>query len=86
MASSDKTLEDMYTNLVIRDEEDDGIVVPNEEVVVSKQTYMLVGRFLTEKTINYNAMQNVLAGLWRPKEGMEVYDMGGFRYSFIFLP
>lgn len=86
MASSDKTLEDMYANLVIGDEEDDGIVVPNEEVVVSKQTYMLVGRFLTEKTINYNAMQNVLAGLWRPKEGMEVYDMGGFRYSFIFLP
>lgn len=64
MARSNVALEDMYGNMVIADEEDEGIVVPNEEVVVSKQIYMLVGRFLTEKHINYNAIQNVLAGLW----------------------
>ncbi|XP_074351624.1 uncharacterized protein At4g02000-like [Apium graveolens] len=29
-------------------------------------------------------MQNVLASLWRPKEGMEVHDIGGHRYSFVF--
>lgn len=46
---------------------------------------MLVGKFLTEKNINYNAMQNVMAGLWRPKEGTEVHEMGGLRYSFVFF-
>lgn len=51
----------------------------------SKPSYMLVEQFLTEKHINFNAMQNVLAGLWRPREGMEVHDMGGGRYSFIFF-
>lgn len=79
-------LEEMYANLVIADEEEEGgIIVPTDEVVVSKQTYMLVGRFLTEKNINYNAMQNVMAGLWRPKEGMEVYEMGDLIYSFVFF-
>lgn len=28
--------------------------------------------------------ENVLASLWRPKEGMEVHDIGGQRYSFVF--
>lgn len=78
-------LEKMDANLVIADEEEDDILVPSEEVVASKKTYMLVGRFLTEKNINYNAMQNVMTGLWRPKEGMEVYEMGGLRYYFVFF-
>ncbi|KAL8106625.1 hypothetical protein AgCh_023404 [Apium graveolens] len=65
----------MYANLVIDDEKEGGIIVPSNEVVAQKQTYMLVGKFLTEKHINYHAMQNVMAGIWRPKEGMEIYDI-----------
>lgn len=30
-------------------------------------------------------MQNVMAALWRPKEGMEVHDIVGMRYSFVFF-
>ncbi|XP_074374460.1 uncharacterized protein LOC141714863 [Apium graveolens] len=45
--------------------------------------YVLVGKFLTEKNINFNAMQNVMAAFWRLKEGMEVHDMGDSRYSFV---
>ncbi|XP_074347321.1 uncharacterized protein LOC141686168 [Apium graveolens] len=30
-------------------------------------------------------MQNVLASLWRPKEGIEVHDVGGHRFSFVFF-
>lgn len=29
-------------------------------------------------------MQNVIASLWRPKEGMEILDLGSQRYSFVF--
>lgn len=80
-----ESLEQMYSNLVIDDEEEGGIVVAANEVVVQKQTYMLVGKFLTEKNININVMQNVMASVWRPKEGMEVHEMGGLRFSFIFF-
>lgn len=30
------------------------------------------------------AMKNVMAALWRPKERMEIYDLGVQRYSFVF--
>lgn len=85
MARSEKSLEDMYENLIIEEEEESEIVVTNTDVVEQKTTYMLVEKFLTEKNINFQAMQNLLASLRRPKEGMEVYDMGGLKYSFIFF-
>lgn len=85
MARAESSLEEMYANLVIEDEEEEEIVVANKEVEEPKQTFVLVGRFLTEKNINFNAMKNVIASLWRPKEGMEIHDLGGFRYSFVFF-
>ncbi|XP_074327914.1 uncharacterized protein LOC141665829 [Apium graveolens] len=81
----DSNLEEMYANLVLEDEEDEGVVVTNEEIPVKEQSYVLVGRFLIEKNINFKAMQNVIASLWRPKEGMEIHDLGNHRYSFMFF-
>ncbi|WOG99650.1 hypothetical protein DCAR_0519004 [Daucus carota subsp. sativus] len=75
----------MYAILVIDEEDEGGIIVASNEIVEQQQAYVLIGRFLTEKNINFNAMQNVMASLWRPKEGMEVNDIGGMRYSFTFF-
>lgn len=75
----------MYAKLVIDEEDEGGIIVASNEIVEQQQAYVLIGRFLTEKNINFNAMQNVMASLWRPKEGMEVNDIGGMRYSFTFF-
>lgn len=36
-----------------------------------------MGRFLTDKHINFNAIRNVIASLWRLKEGMKIHDLGG---------
>lgn len=77
-------LEEMYARMTIEDEEEGGVTVEGEEIIENTQTFVLVGKFLTEKNINFNAMQNVMASLWRPKEGMEVHDLGGARYSFVF--
>lgn len=30
-------------------------------------------------------MQNVIASLWRPREGMEIHDLCDQRYSFVFF-
>lgn len=82
MARGGESLEEMYNNIVIEDEEE--IIVDNNEVEEQKQTFELVGRFLMEKNINFNAMRNVVPSLWRPKEGMDIHDLGGFLYSFVF--
>lgn len=84
MAYQHQRLEDLYSKLSIADEEQNGLVIGVEEVKQTVKEFSLVGKFLTEKNINFNAMQNVLASLWRPKEGMEVHDLGEQRYAFIF--
>lgn len=84
MEHSKPALEDLYARLSIEDEENGGFIIEEAAILANKESYTLVGRFLTEKNINFNAMQNVLASLWRPKEGMEVHDLGDYRYSFVF--
>lgn len=81
---SKSSLEELYANLSIEEEEEHGVIVGAETIHEKKKTFMLVGRFMTDKNINFQAMQNLLASLWRPKEGMEVHDIGGYIYSFIF--
>lgn len=83
MATSKSTLEDLYSRLSLEEEDEGGLVVAAGEIK-ARTTYVLVGKFLTEKNINFNAMKNVIASLWRPKEGMEIIDLGGQRYLFVF--
>lgn len=83
MGTSKTSLEELYARLSLEEEDEGGIVVAKGDIG-KRNTYVLVGRFLTEKNINFNAMQNVIASLWRPKEGMEIVDLGGQRYSFVF--
>ncbi|XP_074352981.1 uncharacterized protein At4g02000-like [Apium graveolens] len=84
MARIDEPLEEMYANLVIEDEEMDEIVIANNTITEQKTTFMLMGKFLTEKTINFQAMKNLMESLWRPREGMEVYSTGDLKYLFVF--
>lgn len=86
MTHSQQSLEELYANITLEDEEEGGIIVGQNDITEPKETFILVGEFLTEKNINFNAMQNVMASLWRPKKGMEVHELGGFRYSFVFFP
>lgn len=56
MAKSAPSLEDIYANLSIKDEEKDGVIVGSDEIIENKQTFVLAGKFLAEKNINFNAM------------------------------
>ncbi|XP_074323064.1 uncharacterized protein LOC141660008 [Apium graveolens] len=81
---ANQNLEQLYSRLTLEEEDVGGIVVGNEEVRPNKKTFMLIGRLLTEKNVNFTAMQNVLASLWRPKEVVEIHNLGAQRYSFVF--
>ncbi|XP_074346275.1 uncharacterized protein LOC141685050 [Apium graveolens] len=83
MATSKSLLEELYASLSLEEEDDGGIDVAESDIK-ARNTFVLVGRFLTDKNINFNAMKNVMASLWRPREGMDVLDLGEQRYSFVF--
>lgn len=78
-------LEEMYSRPRLEEEDEGGVVVGAHEVIAQTNTYVLVGKFLTDKHKNFQAMQNVLASIWRPREGVEIHDLGGQRYSFVFF-
>ncbi|KAM6543198.1 hypothetical protein CsatB_007645 [Cannabis sativa] len=46
--------------------------------------WCLVGRFLTERSIDFDAMQHLLASLWQPGKGMFVKELDTNRYLFQF--
>lgn len=64
MASEPMNLEEMYARLTLEEEEESGLVVEGEAERKQQQTFVLIGKLLTEKNVNFQAMQNVLASLW----------------------
>lgn len=83
MATRTIGLDELYARLALEDQDEGAVVVGDAEVTQAKKQYILIGQFLTEKNINFNAMKNVLASLWS-REGMEIHDIGGSRYPFVF--
>lgn len=62
MELSSINLEEMYSCLAL--EEEAGVVIREGEIGQRNEIFVLIGRFLTEKNINFEAMQNVLASLY----------------------
>ncbi|XP_037496341.1 uncharacterized protein LOC119371035 [Jatropha curcas] len=72
--------------LSVNGEEDDGLVFEEDDELStgSDNSLCLVGRFLIDKTINFQAMKQTFASLWRPFMGMSVNEEGTGFYRFQF--
>lgn len=81
-----KEMEESFAMIRIEDEEDGGIVYEGEDETHADidVRWCLVGRFLTESTIDFQAMQHKLAALWRTGRGMYVKELQPNRYIFQF--
>lgn len=84
MATSEKQSEfDIgtgYASMTIDEEEDSGLIIEGEDIDVGNNykieyRFCLVGRFLTDKVINFTAMKNTMASLWRPRKGVCIKDL-----------
>lgn len=42
----------------------------------------IVGRFLTDQSINFNLMRARIASIWKPKDGVSVKSIGGIGTCF----
>ena len=78
-----------YENVSIEEEEEGGLIVEGDDVDEGEETkidfrYCLVGRFLTDKVINFSAMKNTMASLWRPGKGACIKDLSSTLFLFQF--
>lgn len=81
-----KEIEDKYAAMNIEEEEENGVEYEDDIVETSNldTRWCLVGRFLVDIPVDFNAMQNTLAGLWKPGKGLFVKEFGPNLYLFQF--
>ncbi|KAM7462532.1 hypothetical protein LguiA_030653 [Lonicera macranthoides] len=68
-----ETLEEMYARLALGDGEEDAPELPPipGTVIAHDSSRCLVGKFITDKPVNIQAMQGTLARIWRPVQDLE---------------
>lgn len=91
MASTSNII-DAMNNITIEDEEDGGLALEGIEDVSGLEGLQdfdvklcLVGRFITEGVIDFQAMRQTLATLWRPGKGVCMKEIDTNLYLFQFF-
>ena len=94
MANSSNTPKSEMSNicacLQLDEEEEGGLIVAGEEIgdpgdIRLDSKFCLVGRFLTDKVVNFIAMKNTMASLWRPGRGVCIKDLSPTLFLFQFF-
>ena len=70
-------MEDRFAGLTLFNEEDEELLLNEETSGHCRLRYelCLVGKFLTDKSVNFNAMKNRMAMLWWPGRGLCIKDI-----------
>ncbi|XP_074342621.1 uncharacterized protein LOC141680236 [Apium graveolens] len=89
MARSDRAiqkLEEALAMVSLEEEEQGGLNYEDttEELSEIDDRWCLVGKFLTESSIDFQAMQHKMANLWRPGKGLYVKQLESNRFLFQF--
>lgn len=90
MASSSRIMREMeesFATVRLEDEEDGGLVyegVTEETLSEIDVRWCLVGMFLTDAPIDFQAMQHKMASLWRPGRGVYIKEIERNRFIFQF--
>lgn len=79
-----------YDHISLEEEEEGGLIVEGDDVNDGGQVkfdfrHCLVCRFLTDKVINFPAMKNTMASLWRPGKGVCIKDLSPTLFLFQFF-
>ncbi|XP_024033517.1 uncharacterized protein LOC112095650 [Citrus clementina] len=83
-------LQNECARLQLDEEEEGGLEVAievdeNQESINNDFRYCLVGRFLTDKVVNFAAMKNTMAALWRQGKGVCIKALSPTLFLFQFF-
>ena len=70
---------------ITREDQDELVWDGSEATDSALNDFCLVGKFLTDKTLDFTAMRNRLVNLWRPGKGIHIKDIPSNRYLFKFF-
>uniref|UniRef100_A0A803PHA9 Reverse transcriptase domain-containing protein n=1 Tax=Cannabis sativa TaxID=3483 RepID=A0A803PHA9_CANSA len=69
------------------EEEEEGVLLSDEQVEDDQafdDRWCLVGKFLTNRSIDFDAMRHMMASLWQPGKGVYIKELDSNRYLFQF--
>lgn len=84
-SSGERGIEESYAGLTIDDGDGEGLIlkeIPGEKENINYDK-CLVGSFLTNRKVNFVAMQDMLASIWRPVKGVFMEETN-FTNIFLF--
>ncbi|KAF4351440.1 hypothetical protein G4B88_024821 [Cannabis sativa] len=88
MASSSRNdfdLNEQYGQISLEDEEE-GILIGGEdegEEILFDDRWCLVGRFITGRTFDFDAMRHMMASLWQPGKGSDPKNFNGLWRDYL---
>ncbi|KAK6140574.1 hypothetical protein DH2020_025681 [Rehmannia glutinosa] len=87
MSNNPLSLDDLCGRMQLAEEDEGGLCI--DDTVAEGQTqdlrWCLVGRFLTDRQVNFLAMKNTLASVWRPVKGVFIKELGPNLFLFQFF-
>lgn len=86
MAVMDDQLEEMWQRFALTDEERAEVdVIETAKADSQERTrFCLVGKLLTERPFNVEAMKTTLKMVWKPTKGVDITDIGKNLFLFQF--
>ncbi|EEF50082.1 conserved hypothetical protein [Ricinus communis] len=80
-------MERRMDKLSVFDEEEEELILdtPVENVSINNLEFYPVGRFLTDRNVNFLAMKHRLTSLWRPGKGVCIKELNPQRFLFQFF-
>jgi len=78
-------LTERWADMVLEDEDIDFEPVGDGVGVVAEpESWVVVGRFLTEKLVKVEFMRQVMASVWRPVKGVQISELSLNLFMFVF--
>ncbi|XP_031106182.1 uncharacterized protein LOC116010815 [Ipomoea triloba] len=78
-------LTERWADMVLEDEDIDFEPVGDGVGVVAEpESWVVVGRFLTEKLVKVEFMRQVMASIWRPVKGVQISELSPNLFMFVF--
>lgn len=82
-----KEMEESFAAIRLEDEDEEGLIYEGDTTEICSEIdvrWCLVGRFLTDSPIDFQAMQHKMASLWKPGKGVYVKALESNRFIFQF--
>ncbi|KAK6149692.1 hypothetical protein DH2020_017217 [Rehmannia glutinosa] len=87
MSDSNHSIDELCGRMQLAEDEEGGLLLDegDDGIKTHDLRWCLVGRFLSDRQVNFTAMRNTMASVWRPVKGVFIKELGPNLFLFQFF-